>query len=226
MRDLRIRTLEEVISDRLLLLFLINDLRSKGMPIRGTAWQNQLKIIKLSYFSEARMYENKYKALNYNFFKWKDGPFAQELLKDIEHLSNSNLLRFQHMVNVTDETRNLVSNIDDLLFNASEALDIISRINNEHGPLKWDQIQHMVYSTRTPIDKEPMEQVKNGTLILPVLEEQEAEEILQINPEWLDTLEILFDPHMYNSLKKSIALLRSDEGKTLDEVIKSLKLEM
>ena len=140
------RTKEEVIIDRLLLLYLINHVRSKGYGIQGTTFQKQVKINKLLYFVESRLFERKEKALNYFFIMWDWGPFSQETYPDVNHLTINHLLGGDYAIEMTDNSKTLIHNIEDILWNSTSVFKEIDRVVNEFGAYNWDEIKGVAYA--------------------------------------------------------------------------------
>ena len=72
----------------LLLLYLAAKTGDKGRNILG-----HIKLQKLLYKTEERMIQVKCKGLNYNFIRWKFGPFSQENFNsDVSDLKESGFL--------------------------------------------------------------------------------------------------------------------------------------
>jgi len=217
------RNVEEIITDRLLLLYMIHYLRGRGFSIRGTDFQKLLKINKLLYFAESRMYVKRIKSYNYHFRKWDHGPFAQEAYLDIDHLNRSNFIKKGTVINMQDEGKILLKDIDDMLMGENKVIDCIERVVREYGEYSWDEIKSAVYAYPTINKRVRMEKVKKGTAILNKLEFSEAEQAVQLNPSWFDTLKIMLSPHMYSLLKEGIASLQHDQGEDFDEFIKTIR---
>ena len=221
----KIRSLQEVIADRLLLIYFVFRNRRKGNAISGTNFQRQVKLQKLLYKSEERMFLDRCKALNYHFFKWTHGPFSQELYKDVEHLESNELLCVtEDELKATEKSTDLLSHIDEIIMNKDEILGYFERIINEFGSYDWNEINDILYGYPTIGSMVLIRDVKKGDLILPKLEDSESETRIIINDDWFETLEILFDPHMYHAIVDSINAMKHDRGQPFRPVIRKPQL--
>ena len=203
---------------------MIDYLRSLGFSIKGTDFQKLLKINKLSYFIESRMYEHKIKSFNYHFRKWDHGPLAQEIYIDIDNLNETHLIKKTDIINVQDEGKQLLRNLDEMLIDENEVIDCVKHVVREFGEYQWDEIKSTVYAYPTVDKRIRMDRIRKGTPILSKLERSEAVQAVRLNPDWFDTLKIIFNPDIYHSVKQGIESLRSDPGEDFDEFVKTLEL--
>lgn len=218
------RSIDEIVIDRLLLLYMVDYLRKQGYSIRGTDFQKMLKINKLLYFVESRMNEKQIKSYNYHFRKWDSGPLAQEAYLDVNHLHSSDLIKFGTVVNMKTEGKLIADNIQDILVDENETLICIERVVREYGQYRWDKIKNAVYAFPVLGEKIRMDRVKKGTPILNKLESSDSTISVTINPDWVDTVKILLSPSVYHSIQNGISALKTDSGEDFDDFVKTLRL--
>ena len=95
------RSLDEALIDRLLLLYLVVRTYKKGYNILGP-----IKLQKLIYKVEERMWQKNYKGFNFTFIRWKHGPFSQEVYSDVRDLKSTGFLNTQAEASVSTTANN------------------------------------------------------------------------------------------------------------------------
>jgi len=203
------RTVKEAIIDRVLLLYLLARTKQKGYNISG-----DVKLQKLLYKAEERMYLDRYKGLNYNFVRWDYGPFSQEIYVDTRDLIETGLLRKTgQAIDVSEHGVRLIEALREVLDRNRKFEQIIDRVINEFGPLKGRDIKAMIYSYPKIGERKPIRQAKKGESILQKLQDLEAKDRFWIDEKWFETLEVLFDPATYRSIKEGLKALKEEEGR-------------
>jgi len=209
------RTVKEAILDRLLLLFLIVRTRQKGYNITG-----DVKLQKLLYKAEERMYLSGYKGLNYNFVRWEHGPFSQEVYVDTEDLTETGFLRrYENAIDVSNKGVQLVEALRETLDKNRKIEQIIDKVINEFGPLKGQRIRAVMYSYPKVGERKTIKKTKKGEFILRKLEDSEAKERFWVDEKWFETLEVLFDPTSYKSIKEGLKALKEEEGRPFVPIV-------
>lgn len=210
------RDIQEAIMDRVLLLYLVAKSRKKGYNVSG-----HIKLQKLLYKTEERMYVSKYKGLNYSFIRWNFGPFSQEIYSDVKDLGENGFLKVRpgEVIDISDDGVQLINALGEVLEKNRKFKEIIDRVINEFGPLKGDQIKDAMYSYPKIGERKLIAEIKKGELILPRLVDSEAVDRFWIDEKWFETLRILFDPALYKSMKEGLKALKTEEGKPFIPVL-------
>lgn len=203
------RTPSESLIDRLLLLYLIVRIRDFGYKITGN-----VKLQKLTYKSQERMFLGGLKGFNYNFVRWDFGPFSQEIVPDTSDLLETGFLRKSGNVIVpSGRGSQLIRDLDTVFERNKAIVEYIDRVILEFGPYPGKTIRALMYSYPKVGVRKTIEQTKKGELILSKLDASEAKETFWIDDEWMETLEMLFDPTCYKAVSEGLEALRKEEGR-------------
>jgi len=198
------RNVHEAILDRLLLLYLVARTREKGYNILG-----QIKLQKLLYKAQERMYLSKCKGLNYNFVRWKFGPFSQEIYSDVEDLKETGFLDRRVAVNASAKGLRLLKTLG-LVFD-EETTELIDKVINEFGPYTGRQIKAVMYSFPKVGEKKTIKEAKMGEVLLTKLNEKNAKKRLLLKEQTLDTLRFLFDPLTHKAIEEGLKALKTEK---------------
>jgi uncharacterized phage-associated protein len=198
------RSLEEAILDRVLLLYLVSRTRERGYNILG-----QIKLQKLLYKTQERMYLSKCKGLNYNFVRWKFGPFSQEIYSDVRDLKETGFLIPQDPASISEKGRNLLKMLD-LVFD-KETVELIDKVINEFGPYTGRQIKTIMYSFPKVGEMKTIKEAKIGEVLLTKLHEENAKKRIQLDEQAIDTLCFLFDPSTNKTIKAGLKALKTEK---------------
>jgi len=194
------RTYGEALVDRLLMLFLISECQKIGYKITG-----KVKLTKLLYLSESKMVKNKIKGFNYSFFRWDYGPMSVELLRDLDCLSNNGLLKStENFIGVTSKGKEVLKNSSELLDRNRGLLEYIQQIVREFGHYKGSSIKEIVYGLPKIGKKIQIGTTRHGEELLNAISFEEAKQRFMIDDEWTETLSIMIDKEMCDSLDKGI----------------------
>lgn len=208
------RNIEEILVDRILLLYLIARTRRKGYGISG-----KTKLQKILFKAEEQMFLSKYKGLNYNFIRWDYGPFSPEILFDIKDLKETGLVKVTDTIDVSETGLELLNALTDVLNKNRKFKEIIDKVINEFGPLKGHQIKGVMYSYPKIGERKIIAETKKGEVILPKLEKTEAEDQFWMDEKWFETLRILLDPRLHKSIREGLEALKQEEGKSFIPVL-------
>jgi len=211
------REKKEVLSDRLLLLWLLYD----AMVYKRFG---ETKAQKLAYLSEKKMIDDREKGFNYDFIKLPFGPYSEELGKDIEWLEDQKLIGstpISDEASIFNESRfgrKLLNDFHELFVRNNLFTMKIAGVNRAYATKNSQEIIDYVHSLPHPYIKgHTIDDVKLGTKILYKLDERKAVNTFNLTPEELATLDIYLDDENYRSVimssesAKRKPLLRFDE---------------
>jgi uncharacterized protein YwgA len=198
------RSLEEALIDRLLLLYLVTRTRQKGYNILG-----QIKLQKMVYKTQEKMYLSKCKALNYNFVRWRSGPFSQEIYSDVRDLKTTGYLNPLDAASATEKGSKLLETFGSIL--DEETRNIIDKVINEFGPYTGRQIKQVMYFYPKVGERKTIGEAKMGEVLLTRLSSQEARKCISMSEEKLETLRFLFDPKSKRAIQEGLRALKTEE---------------
>ena len=196
---------EKTISDRIrnivLLMYLVRKTNEKFVM------EDNLKVQKLVFLSQKELTAKKMNGLAYLFLRWLKGPFSGDLNNDIVLLKQMKLLRWgDDRIELTEEGEHILESLHEIMENNKGFSDIIDDIIEEYGFLSPDEMKEKVYQMEivVPKDRKVMriEEIPPKKLILFGLSRKNTEIEFNINEEWLDTLEVLFDDEAIQFLER------------------------
>jgi uncharacterized phage-associated protein len=197
--------------------------------VQGNSFQRHVKLQKLLYHLESRLFNDRIKALNYTFYKWQHGPFSKFVYSDVDALEKTDMIivrdvsEFYGEFYLTERGLELIDNLNEIINDYDELNRYTIRVINEFGEYDWYDLKHITYAYPSPLTRIPIKKLNKGDLILPKLEISEATKIITINEAWRDTLGFILEPELYEKIISSIKLARSDsEGKSLEELFKDV----
>ena len=213
-----VRTLQEILADRLLLLWLLYD----------AMWHKhfgETKVQKLAFLSEWKMIDNLEKGFNYKFIRLTFGPFSRDVEKDVEWLEVENLVEaipISEKGRVFRPTRSgnkILKDFRELFRRNSLFTRRIAEINREYARMPLQELVDFVYSLPHPYMKDrTIGELKPGTQLLYKLEEEKARETFKITPEELATLDIYLSDESYRSVMQASESAKRKPLLSLDEV--------
>jgi uncharacterized phage-associated protein len=198
------RTPEEAILDRLLLLYVVARNRERGHNILG-----QIKLQKLLYKTQERMYLSGCKGLNYNFIRWKFGPFSQEIYSDVRDLKVTGFLNPQDAASASMKGQHLLKKLG-VIFDR-ETVQLIDGVINEFGAYSGRQIKSVTYSFPKVGEKKTIEEAELGDLLLTKLNEKKAKKCIRLDERVFDTLRFLFDPSAHKAIQEGLEALKTEK---------------
>lgn len=197
------RSVREILSDRLLLLWLLYDAMSYKRF-------GETKAQKLTYLSEKKMIDNRDKGFNYDFIKLPYGPYSEDLEKDIDWLEEQRLIE---AIPISDDAkvfhesrfgRKMLDDFHELFVRNNLFTRKIAEVNRVYATKNSREIVEYVHSLPHPYIKgRIIDDLKLGTKILYKLVERKAKIIFNITQEELATLDIYFDDKNYRSLMQA-----------------------
>lgn len=194
------RTHGEVLTDQLLMLLLVSECQKLGCSMSG-----KVKLTKLLYLAESKMVGDRIKGLNYNFFRWDFGPMSADLLHDFDCLSKNGLLeQTDNLITIASKGTDILKNTTDLLTRNTELVEYIRQVVREFGPYKGKSIKEVVYGLPKIDEKIHIADTEHGELLLGALPLEQANKRFWLDDEWTETLSILIDKDMCESLDRGI----------------------
>jgi hypothetical protein len=210
------RTPKEILSDRLLLLWLLYD----AMKFNAVG---EAKAHKLSYLSELCMKKDQEKGFNYNFKKLKFGPFSDELQKDADWLEEQKLIcsrRFGEgkIFENAKLGRKMLNDFSPMFVRNNIFTRKIYSVNCNYARMNTYQLVEVVHQQGHPDDPSvTIDELEIGETILYRLPSENAKVEFDITPEELATIEVYLDDESYRSIMeasesaKTKPLLRMDD---------------
>ncbi len=205
----RDRTLEERITDRFLLLYLIHD---AGEVLGKT------KLQKLAYLSEFEMNTQGFKGLNFNFIKMPYGPYSSELEKDRELLINSHIISRQVHV-PTQFGRMVLNNFQHLIQNNPVLTEKIQKVNREYAHIPRDELVDIVHEMCNPMRPwSTINESRHGSYLLKRIKIWHKDRVFKLSESDIASLEIYFSPTAFDSLKLSLNEAKTKPAVNLRDV--------
>jgi uncharacterized protein YwgA len=203
------RTPEEQLTDSALALALL-------ARVSDNTLGDRLKVMKLLFLADYEMFSERAKGLNFVFYRHKLGPFSKEVEEAWELLKRSGHLQEEEEFALTSEGRALAEAILEDVLSLPENrpfLTIIARVVGQFAEMSRQQIMRFVYAMNV-VDVDGREyghirEVPLGIRFTGILETSEARVAITMGPEWLDTLNIAFDPAKRESLAHAIRQVRA-----------------
>ena len=210
----RVRDTNEEIIDKVLLLYLINEVNKQG-ELSGIT-----KLMKLLFFAEKEMVKNKVKGFNYNFYKWHLGPFTSEVYRDLDYLTENELVTEHETIELTDRGKALLKGVTYLLDENRDILIYIDNVARNHANEWASTLMDLAYETKVEIIPSKtlakVREIPNGSYLVTKLSEIEANKVFEIDRGWLETFDTLFDKEEYNSLMEAMESARTTESKRVE----------
>jgi len=210
MSSKRGRTIEEKITDRFLLIFLIADAR------RGIG---DTKLQKLAFLSEFDMKLQGRKGFNYNFIKLDFGPYSSDLVQDVLVLEKLGLItKFAHKP--TQKGVKTLEAFQYLIENNPIFIEKIQQINSQYSSIERDALVKIVHSLKNP--ERPgltIHDTKPRHYILKRTRYWKEERAFQLDERAIASLELAFDPDASMSLRMSLEDAKINPSLKYNEVL-------
>lgn len=191
------RTREEVLKDKALLLVLFARIHTLTGSIG-----DRLKMQKLSFLVCYPLFTSRIKGLNLTFFTYRWGPFTKDLYDVEVDFEEADLIaRTDKMIMVTEDGLSLAHAIGVSLSAFPENAAIMERVDcvvNEYGGFDKGRLIDITHEMEVfPVgwqEKERLDRLPLHLDLTRVLDDEEANEILEIERSWLDSLGGIIDP--------------------------------
>ena len=135
-----VRTLEEILTDKLLLLYLLNNTNE---------WMDEAKIHKLIFLSEREMNRRGKKGFNFNFIKLQRGPYSESLKEDIEQLMEKELIDKRSHV-PTERGQLILKNFHQVFERNRSFTKEIRKVNGKYSGINGEKLVHIVHDMINP----------------------------------------------------------------------------
>lgn len=207
----------EILSDRLLLLWLLYD-AMKFSAIGDT------KAHKLGYLSELSMISDLEKGFNYNFIKLPYGPYSDELQKDADWLEEQKLVNSRpygegKMFQNSRYGRKLLGDFSEMFVRNKIFTQKIFTVNSKYAPLNTYQLVEAIHQQAHPYEESvKIDELEIGEVIIFKLSSEKAKVEFNILPEELATLEVYLDDENYESVIHASESAKRKPLLSMDEV--------
>lgn len=220
-----IRTEEEHLTDNavLLALWAMSQERSPKHAVG-----DPFKLQKLTFLTTYDLYHEQFKALNLEFYRWKNGPYSQYVLSNVADLQAAGLLfQDEEETFIPDEGLDLARSFTDEVLRLPENKPVIAAIearSYEVAPLETRDLLERVYDMRIPTvdhphDKQTIRTMPLRTTLTLPLEPEEAKAQLVLPSGWLTTLELSFHPQAFTNLQRGIQDFRHGKYTTVEALL-------
>ncbi len=211
-------TEKEVITDNLLLLYLVNKVHEKSKRYLGMT-----KLQKLVFMAERILNEKGIKAFNYNFFAWNYGPLSKDIYLDHEKLVKNDIISNNGNITLSKRGKKFFKDLREIFKKNRDVLKEIDNIVEEFADFNTSSLVDYVHELMVEVEghERPVRigNLNKGTDIISKINEKNALRTFEIDESWIETLEILMDEEFYKAIKESE--MDAIEGRTfpLQEVL-------
>ena len=206
-----LRGSSEVISDNLLLMYLVSRARKRDLGIT--------KLQKLAFLVEATAANRDTKTYNYRFYKWHHGPLSNELYQDHDELVANNIIT-PVFLRLTKRGENILQQATEVFEDNQEVTDKIDEIILKYDRFTLGHIKQLVYKGKIHKEGQTLVigEVPDGTELLAALSDTEAITKFEISDTWIETLDILLDEEYCKSVDKAMKEAKTGRIYSYDEV--------
>jgi len=207
----RERRPEEIIADRILLLYLI-DKTNREAKLYGIT-----KLMKLAFLSEYSMVKRNVKGFNYSFFKWRLGAFTPEIYDDFDKMISNDIIAEQWGIDVTERGREILSECSEIFEKNKSILEFVKEVVNKYANKTTNEILKYVYEIQVeyPLFRGEPKKIKDipeGWDLVSKLDEDLAEIKLELDEDWIETLEIYFSKETQESIEDAMKSARTEKA--------------
>jgi uncharacterized phage-associated protein len=199
------RTEREILTDRLLMLFLIGQTQRHGYKISG-----EVKLMKLVFQTETKMVKDKVKAFNYSFYRWDFGPLSNGVMKDLRYMIDNDLLeKHGTYIFISSKGRGLLKHLSRLLDKNQNILEYVNKIVNEFASYSGMQLKEVTYDLPLMFKKKLIRCTKPSEELLSKISQNKARSWFLLDDESEETLSLLMDKKACEALERGIADARA-----------------
>ncbi len=194
------RTLEEIVSDHLLLMYIIKKHSEISRRYLGIT-----KLQKYAFLSENSMNKNKIKGLNYNFFRYDYGPISKQLYKDIELFRRLGIV-YKDRIKLTEKGERVFEILKNTYQKNKQVIQIIDEQIQKLANMDTEQVKQYVYNLEKTFGfiKMKIKEIPMFFDILSKLPKDKAKIRFEIDEETIETLNILLDDETSNNILQTI----------------------
>ncbi|CAN5520261.1 hypothetical protein BH23CHL2_BH23CHL2_05930 [soil metagenome] len=185
------RTTYESVVDEALTLSVLAELEDKS-----SKEIDRLRLQKIIFLIAYRWFEKRWKGFNYPFFRYHWGPFTKDLYQTEMDLSVAGLIDGGRnwTLSLTPAGESLAAEMIERVWCAEDNAHFwqdIQQVIGEFGDLTTSQLLRSLYDMEfMPLgwrEAWEMRDIPIGTDLIRVLEDAEADEIIEVLDEWIDT---------------------------------------
>ena len=191
-------TLQDKITNLLLLLYIIGESNSIGFI------EDSLKLQKMTFISELKFVKKRWKVLNYQFLRWKRGPFSKNLAEDITKLKEVGLIELKESIELSKNGLKFLESTDEIFSTNTQFMKLIDNTIKTWANRDSESIMKWVYNQQVIVPKigKPMyiQDIPMGTLILFKVSSKNADKLFDLDESWKATLEVMFNRGALKSL--------------------------
>jgi uncharacterized protein YwgA len=175
---------KELVSDRLLLLYAIQQSNKYG-------YMDRFKLQKIPFASELAMNKSSTKGLNYTFFRYLYGPMSKEVYEDGGALHVGGLITtLKGPIELTEEGLRLVDSVSLIYEENRDITSYIDVVSKEYAPLDFGPLKKKIYDLTLTWggDVWTVREFPAYTDMLKSLSEAEAKISFRLDDDWIDSL--------------------------------------
>jgi len=209
MRSEQARTIDEITTDKALLLSLFH-LAEKKSPVGSV-----MKAQKLAFLSAAPMFEENMKAFSLEFFRFKFGPISKGVYLALDDFSAVGLMsRTDYRLStISKEGRELAEAfIEDVLRGIPENAFCFDRLNlvvNKFSNRTALELRDHVYEIQTKtVESNTLRKIKDIPFyehFTLALDPEDSRQVLSLPEDWLSTMSIELNPQSLASIERAMS---------------------
>ena len=211
--------------NHLLLLYTVNKF-DRGIKIT--------RLQKIMFLSQWNGNEKGYQNAGFTFIRYKYGPFSRGIDPVITNLAATGLVRkaiirkgwndrLDSQTNMTfplEEAATLIKRCKPIIKKNRSAFGTFDKIISYLGSLPLKKLLHSIYAME--VGQRPIRAIEFDTPLLADLEPEQIKVPFYLTEEWIQTLEVLFDPETQQGLNESLLALREGDVVETDKYYESL----
>lgn len=171
---------------------------------------------KLLFLLEEKLFEKKIIGPHYILKKYPMGPYNNKIGTNIKNLAKNGYLNsyysfskeigeYVYSYTGNPESIKFLSSIDDLIQEFSIIFNELDMIIDEFGVLNSKELMDYVYSIEIAgRSKKKIQDYQPYSIIINPLSLKNPNLAFILDSDWYDTIEILLNPDLYDSIKKSL----------------------
>lgn len=203
------RSPQQVLTDLLLTLYAV------GIASKGQVKVGLLVLQKILFLSALEMKQAGNLALSQSYYRWHYGPMSNEVYKDVERASSSGLVDQTDGLKLTERAEGILEACAEVFDENKLLIEPLDKVASSVEDI--DKLLESVYDMSVYVDELDEEivirEIPEGTAMLTPLWEDEASAIFDIEPSWIETLDILLLPEADEDASRSLE--RAKSGKFL-----------
>lgn len=170
---------------------------------------------KILFLSALEMRQSKSLTLSQTFYRWHYGPMSNEVYDDLHRASSSGLVDEIDGLRLTEAAEGILDACTDIFEQNQSLIEPLEKAASSVEDI--DDLLEKVYDMSVYVDELDEEvvirEIPEGTNILTPLWDDEASTKFNIDPSWMETLDILLHPEADQMASRSLE--RAKKGKFL-----------